>query len=67
MEYELVHSPYRLEHVEFGMDVTMTVLIRAADRTAFESLVGNITNGQALYEVTEEIFSFWDSSRKVSL
>ena len=49
------------------MDVTMTVLVRAADRAAFEGLVGNITNGQALYEVTEEIFSFWDSSRKVSL
>lgn len=67
MEYELAHSPHRLEQVEFGMDVTMTVLVRAADRAAFEGLVGNITNGQALYEVTEEIFSFWDSSRKVSL
>ena len=67
MEYELAHSPHRLEQVEFGMDVTMTVLVRAADRAAFEGLVGNITNGQALYEVAEEIFSFWDSSRKVSL
>ena len=67
MVYELAHSPQPLEHMDFGVDVNMNRRVGAADQAAFESLIGNISNGQALYEVTEEIFSFWDSSRKVSL
>ena len=59
MEYFLEHSTYQLENTEFGLDVTMTVLVRGAEKDAFIGRVEDICSGSALYEVIEETFSFW--------
>ena len=59
MEYFLEHSTYVLEETEFGLDVTMTILVRGAEKDAFVGRVEDISNGSALYEVIDETFSFW--------
>lgn len=61
MDYWLEHSPYRSEKTEFGMDVTVTVLVRGADSEAFETAVNDLSGGAALLEVVDETFAFWEN------
>ncbi len=46
LEHDLRNSPYRLQDIEYGSDVTLTVAVTEADRDAFGAWLAERTGGE---------------------
>ncbi|WP_431922355.1 IMPACT family protein [Amycolatopsis tucumanensis] len=47
LEHDLRNSPYRLQDIDYGADVTLTVAVTEADRDAFGAWLAERTGGEA--------------------